>query len=96
MNRLFLDGEISIAVSDAVRVCVEWIAEVEDYGHRDKGGAGCETWSSKWRARLEDLTSDGAINLDADAVDAFGLKPRVVAAVQRDIEREIERAREDV
>jgi hypothetical protein len=86
-RRISLFGETYLDVSDACRVRVEWEAEIDVYGRRDECGPGAETWSLKWRAVLEDLTSDGTINLDDDAMRAFGLDVRAREAVNAAIDR---------
>jgi hypothetical protein len=86
-RRLDISGETYLDVSDACRVRVEWEAEVDVYDRRDECGPGAETWSSKWCAVLEDLTSDGTINLNHDALRAFGLDVRAKEAVDAAIDR---------
>ena len=86
-RRLSLSGETYIDVSDACRVRVEWEAEIDVYDRRDECGPGAETWSLQMRAVLEDETSDAAINLDDDAMRAFGLDVRAREAVNAAINR---------
>jgi hypothetical protein len=86
-RRLSLSGETYLDVSDACRVRVEWTAEIDVYDRRDECGPGAETWSLKTRAVLEDETSDAAINLDDDAMRAFGLDGRAREAVNAAINR---------